>query len=69
MTRPPDRIPMLGGVVYELVQLREVARLANLAGIEGYRVENVTTAMDIARYQSHGELRSYITITYREKPE
>jgi hypothetical protein len=66
MIRPPDRIEMPGGITHLPADFREVARLANLAGIEGYRVQDVEVGID-PQAAIAGEFRSYITISYREK--
>lgn len=67
MSRPFDHIEMLGGAVDEFRRIREVARLANLAGLDGYQVADI----DIGNFDREaaltGDWRVYITISYKEK--
>lgn len=68
MTRPPDRVEMLGGVTHQPAELREVARLANLAGLDGFEVAGIEIGID-REAALKGEWRTYITISYKEKQD
>ncbi len=41
-----DRIPMQGGITHLPAEFREVARLANQAGLEGYKFESLKIGID-----------------------
>lgn len=68
MTRPPDRVEMLPGVVHLPAEFREVARLANLAGRDGFEVADLEIGMDVEA-DLKGERHVYLTISYKEKPD
>lgn len=69
MTRPPDRVEMLTGIVHLPAEFREVARFANAAGRDGFEVADVETGVDLKAFVESNDLRTYITITYKEKPD
>jgi len=69
--RRGDRVEMLGGVVHLPAEFREVARLANKAGLDGYEVVDVEVGMDVEgmRGWMHAvEDHALKSITYRRLP-
>lgn len=68
MTRPPDRVEVLAGVTNISAQIRDVARKANAAGIEGFLIADIETGLDTELAKT-GQWKVFITITYQEKPD
>lgn len=81
MTRPPDRVEVIAGVTNISAQIRDVARLANAAGLDGFEVagveigidrESLAESLSLARELDFLRMESprvYITISYQEKPD
>lgn len=66
MTRPPDRVEVIAGVTNISAQIRDVARLANSAGLDGFEVADIETGLD-TELAKVGEWRVYITISYQDQ--
>ena len=68
-----DRVEMLGGVYHLPAEFREVARLANRAGLEGYEVAEIEVGLDldllrerVTRAEEDQWPSSTVRITYRK---
>lgn len=69
-----DRVERKGGIIHLNAEFRQVAQLANRAGLEGYEVADVDVGMDLvsalARVTDDDlDLKARIEITYRETPK
>lgn len=61
-----DQVEHQGGIVHLPAEFREVARLANRAGIDGFEFVDAFVGIDVDAAQVAREpIRSFITITYR----
>lgn len=63
-----DRVEIQGGVVHLPEEFRQVARLANQAGLEGWQVESVDYGLDLEKIRKEGMLADMtvrVEITYR----
>lgn len=67
---PRDRVEIPAGICHLPAVLRDIARLANQAGLKGFEVADVDVGLDAEAARRY-ELRSYAWITYRhaERPE
>jgi len=58
----------LGGVVHLPEEFRQVARLANAAGLRGLEVTKVDYGLDVEKSIAAEALRARVKLTYRPAP-